>query len=97
LFAVILVYVDDVIIANNDSFNLKSLKGYLASWFLIKYLGSLKYFLNLEVAHTSEGIVLSQRKYTRDIFKEMDMMASKLVKFPIEQHHRLDLDESYAL
>jgi len=30
-FAVILVYVNDVIVTINDSFNLKALKGYLAS------------------------------------------------------------------
>ncbi|KAL3523814.1 hypothetical protein ACH5RR_016648 [Cinchona calisaya] len=96
-FAAILVYVDDVIVATNDSSKLETLKSYLASWLPIKYLGSLKYFLDLEVARCSKEIVFSQRKCTLDILQETGTLASKPVKFAMEQHHYLALDKSSSL
>lgn len=41
---------------------LDALKAYLHQQFSIKDLGKLNYFLVIEVAYTSEGIILSQKK-----------------------------------
>lgn len=68
-----LTYVDDVILAGNDQQLMEQVKQYLEKEFSFKDLGPLKYFIGIEVARTSKGIVLSQRKYTLDILKETGM------------------------
>nr|CAD1822899.1 unnamed protein product [Ananas comosus var. bracteatus] len=75
-FIAILVYVDDLIIAENYSSSCHALKNYLNTCFHIKDLGNLKYFLGIEVAPSPGGIYLCQRKYTLDILKEFGMLAT---------------------
>lgn len=63
----------------------------------MKDLGSLKYFLGIEVARNQNGIFMCQRKYTLDIITEAGLLGSKPVAFPIEQHHQLGLAEGPLL
>ena len=51
---IILVYVDDILIASNDMDAVNSFKQFLDSKFKLKDLGTLKYFLGLEVARTTK-------------------------------------------
>lgn len=46
----VLVYVDDLIIARNNSSSIVDFKNYLGSCFHMKDLGILKYFLGIEIA-----------------------------------------------
>ena len=55
---IILVYVDDIRIASNDVDAVNVFKQFLDSKFKLKDLGTLKYFLGLEVARTANGISL---------------------------------------
>ena len=55
---IILVYVDDIRIASNDVDVVNVFKQLLDSKFKLKELRTLKYFLVLEVARTSNGISL---------------------------------------
>ena len=48
--ALLIVYVNDIILTKNDLINMDRLKRSLAIEFKIKDLGSLKYFLGMEVA-----------------------------------------------
>ncbi|GKB99661.1 retrovirus-related pol polyprotein from transposon TNT 1-94 [Tanacetum coccineum] len=57
----------------------------------MKDLGSLKYFLGVEVAHAQDGILLCQRKYALDIISEVGLLGAKPTKIPIEQNHMLGL------
>ncbi|RVW92937.1 Retrovirus-related Pol polyprotein from transposon TNT 1-94 [Vitis vinifera] len=68
------VYVDDLIISGNDSAALKTFKAYLSDCFKMKDLGVLKYFLGIEVARSSAGLFLCQRKYTLDIVSEAGLL-----------------------
>ncbi|GJS60118.1 retrovirus-related pol polyprotein from transposon TNT 1-94 [Tanacetum coccineum] len=70
VYVVILIYVDDLIIVGNNTKKIQQTKKELDEEFSIKNLGPLKYFLGIEVAKTSDGLVLSQRKYTLDILKD---------------------------
>ena len=51
----LLVYVDDIILASNDTQGTQSFKRYLHAYFSIKDLGTLKYFLGIEVARGLKG------------------------------------------
>lgn len=57
----------------------------------MKGLGSLKYFLGIEVARNKNGIFLCQKKYTLDIITEAGLVGSKPATFPLEQQHKLAL------
>lgn len=54
-FIVFLVYVDDILLTGNDPQCITELKQVLDKKFGLKDLGSLRYFLGLEVARNSKG------------------------------------------
>ncbi|KAK6161310.1 hypothetical protein DH2020_004691 [Rehmannia glutinosa] len=87
----VLVYVDDLIISGNDGDSIKTFKQYLSSCFHMKDLGVLKYFLGLEVARSSIGIFLCQRKYALDIISEVGLLGGKPIGSPLDPNHRLSL------
>jgi len=85
----ILVYVDDIILAGD---NLKSITHFtklLDQTFSIKDLGILKFFLGLEVARSSHGIHLCQRKYVLDILSDSGMLGSRPASTPMDYSTRL--------
>ncbi|XP_021815544.1 uncharacterized protein LOC110758063 [Prunus avium] len=55
----------------------------------MKDLGDLKYFLGIEVARSTTGIFLSQRKYILDLLTETGMLGCKPADTPIEMNHKL--------
>ncbi|RVW32180.1 Retrovirus-related Pol polyprotein from transposon RE2 [Vitis vinifera] len=63
----LVVYVDDIVITGSDQNGIQKLKQHLFTHFQTKDLGKLKYFLGIEIAQSSSGVVLSQRKYALDI------------------------------
>lgn len=90
-YLVVLVYVDDLIIAGNTSSAIKHFKLYLSTSFHMKYLGVLKCFISIEVARNSSGIFLYQHKYALDIISEAGLLGAKPTSTPLEQNHRLSL------
>ena len=59
---VLIVYADDIILIENDLLEMNRLKQSFSSEFKIKNLGSLRYFLGMEVAWSKKGIVVSQHE-----------------------------------
>ena len=88
-FTVLLVYVDDILLIGNNLACVNSLKKLLDDRFGLKVLGSLRYFLSLEVARIDAGTSLNQQKHALEILKDTGFLGSKLVKFPMEQNLRL--------
>ncbi|RVW45455.1 Retrovirus-related Pol polyprotein from transposon RE2 [Vitis vinifera] len=66
----LVVYVDDIVITGSDQEGIQRLKQHLFNHFQTKDLGKLKYFLGLEIAQSSSGVVMSQKKYVLDILEE---------------------------
>ena len=60
LLAVLIVYVDDIIITRNNLEEIKFLERHLHKNFQVKQLGPLKYILGIEFARSSEGILMTQ-------------------------------------
>ena len=87
--AILIVYVDNIIITGSDEGELAWLKRKLATEFEIKDLGHLKYFLRMEVARSRKGIVVSQQKYILELLKETRMIGCKPVDTPIDPNRKL--------
>ena len=80
----LIVYVDDMVVTRNDPEESKALQKYLSEEFEMKDLGSLKYFLRIEVSRSNRGFFLSQRKYALDVLQETGMLACQPVDTPIK-------------
>ncbi|XP_057953033.1 uncharacterized mitochondrial protein AtMg00810-like [Malania oleifera] len=85
-FLVLLVYVDDVLLASDSFLEIDLLKNFLHDKFTIKDLGELKYFLGLEVARSKKGISICQRKYALDILQDTGILCAKLAIFPMDSN-----------
>ncbi|RVW98707.1 Copia protein [Vitis vinifera] len=91
--AILIVYVDDIILSGNDMGELQNLKKYLSEEFEVKDLGNLKYFLGMEVARSRKGIVVSQRKYILDLLKETGMLGYKPIDTPMDSQKKLGIEK----
>ncbi|XP_038881677.1 uncharacterized mitochondrial protein AtMg00810-like [Benincasa hispida] len=86
---VLIVCVDDIVLSGDDTVEIIRLKKKMTNEFVIKDLGNLKYFLEMEVARSREGISISQRKYTLDRLKEMSMIGCRPADSPVEFNAKL--------
>jgi Reverse transcriptase (RNA-dependent DNA polymerase) len=70
---ILVVYVDDIIITENDEGEIAQLNARLGKKFEIKDLKQFRYFFGIETAHGAKRIVLSQRNVL-DLPTETDML-----------------------
>ncbi|XP_022874276.1 uncharacterized protein LOC111393111 [Olea europaea var. sylvestris] len=84
-----LLYVDDIVLTGNNASLLNGFIRQLHSEFATKDLGSLSYFLGLEVTSSSIGLFLSQTKYTRDILARAQLLDCKPMTTPMAFAQRL--------
>ena len=70
----LLVYVDDIIVLSSADSAIDRLVLGLRQEFAVKDLGPLHFFLGLEVARSSAGLTLTQRKYAHDLLKRAGML-----------------------
>nr|XP_019068974.1 uncharacterized protein LOC109120063 [Solanum lycopersicum] len=86
---VILVYVDDLLITGNSSRMVQEAKDTLHKNFKMKDLGSLRYFLGIEILKSKEGLLLNQRKYALQLISEAGLSGAKTVSTLLEFNQKL--------
>ncbi|KAJ8765494.1 hypothetical protein K2173_014616 [Erythroxylum novogranatense] len=89
----LIIYVDDMVITGDDVEEISKLQANLFEDFEMKDLGSLKYFLGIEVMRSNQGIYISQRKYILDLLAETGMLDCKPADTPIMLNHGLKIVE----
>ena len=57
-------------------------------------MGTLKYFLGMEVVRSKQGILISQRKYTLDLLKDTGMLDCKSRYTPLERNCKYWINDS---
>jgi hypothetical protein len=82
----LLVYVDDIILTGNNADLVSQFVACLAKRFSLKDLGTLSYFLGVEVIPQRQGILLSQRRYIQELLAKTHMKMSKPVLTPLPTH-----------
>ena len=92
--AILIVYVDDIIITGNDDEEISRLKIKLGTEFELKDLGEMKYFLGMEVARSSKGLSISQRKYILDLLEETGMTGCKPADTPMQSNMKFSVEEN---
>uniref|UniRef100_A0A2N9FSD8 Integrase catalytic domain-containing protein n=1 Tax=Fagus sylvatica TaxID=28930 RepID=A0A2N9FSD8_FAGSY len=95
--AYLLLYVDDIVLTSNTPAYLDQLVTQLSTVFDLKDLGSLHYFLGLQVTRSSTGLYLNQAKYAHDLLKKHNMLDSKPALSPSCPNTRLSLHEGDPL
>ena len=90
---ILLLYVDDIIITGSASQAISDVIHALAREFDIKDLGSLHYFLGIQVTHRQDGLFLSQDKYVTDLLLKSGMEMAKPCATPCLPYNRLLKDD----
>lgn len=85
----ILIYVDDLLFAGNSTVHNDQLKNMLSSNFHMNDLGSVSYFLGLEVQRSAKGIFISQKTYVIDLLKDYHVVGIKPSKLPLSTKLKL--------
>jgi hypothetical protein len=93
----LLIYIDDIIVVSSTDAAVEALLNDLRSEFALKDLDQLNYFLGIEVKPSSDGIVLTQEKYTRDILRRVDMQDCKAMRTPLPVDKKLSLSDGDPL
>ncbi|GJX50519.1 ribonuclease H-like domain-containing protein [Tanacetum coccineum] len=94
MFIALLVYVDDIVITGSDIDGINEYKLFLSTKFLIKDLGSLKYFLGIEVIDNDLGLCMTQKKYCMELLHEYGLLAARPVDIPLLENTILSCDET---
>ncbi|KAF7804048.1 Retrovirus-related Pol polyprotein from transposon TNT 1-94 [Senna tora] len=95
--AIVLVYVDDLILTGDCEEESLQTKENLSVRFQMKELGQLNHFLGLEIDRSEEGIFLHQRKYSKDLLKKFGMLHCKPISTPMETNARMCAHEGKDL
>ncbi|GAA0159081.1 transmembrane signal receptor [Lithospermum erythrorhizon] len=86
----LLLYVDDIIITVSSSKLLNRFITILNDEFSLNDLGSLHFFLGIEVSQVNHGLFLSQQKYIKELLKKQGLLNCTPVQTPITPRNSND-------
>lgn len=87
----LILYVDYIILTRPHTHAMNKFIQQLATRFAFKDLGSLSYFLGVEVIPTVQGLFLSQQKYIVDLLTRTSMIHAKSTPTPMVTDSTLTL------
>ena len=67
------IYVDDIIFGSTNPHFSEKFGKLMSEKFEMSMMSELKFFLGLQIKQTKEGTFVSQTKYTKDLFKKLNM------------------------
>ena len=79
MVTILIVYVDDIIITGHNLEEIRKLQSYLAKEFKIKDLGSLRYFLGIEVARSKMGFLFLNENMYKIYSKKLACQGANLL------------------
>ncbi|XP_051196547.1 uncharacterized mitochondrial protein AtMg00810-like [Lolium perenne] len=93
----LLVYVDDIIVLSSSTSATDRLIAAMRDAFAVKDLGTLHYFLGIEVRRQSSGIILTQKKYAMDLLQRAGMLKCTPASTPMTVVDKLSAHEGVLL
>ncbi|CAL1355517.1 unnamed protein product [Linum trigynum] len=88
--AIVLDYVDDLIVTGDDEEEINRTRINLSIRFQMKELGELKHFLGLEVEKREDDLFLSQRRYVIVLLDKFGVQECKPMTTPMEANVKLN-------
>lgn len=95
-YIILLLYVDDMLVAGPDMDDIKRLKRQLSKEFDMKDLGPAKKILGMQITRDKQKgtLQLSQVEYIKRVLQRFNMSNAKAVGTPLASHFRLSKDQS---
>ena len=81
-------YVDNIIITGDDVDGIAKLKMQLRRKLEMNDLGSLHYFLGIEVAYSPRGYLLSQSKYIVNVLEHACLSDTRTIDTPLKLNEK---------
>jgi len=78
---IVLIYVDDILIASADQTAVTRFKEHLKARFAIKDIGDVEWILRIQVLHTPQGLWIGQKNYAISVLKEFNCWDVPSTKF----------------
>jgi hypothetical protein len=90
-FIILLLYVDDMLVAGSNMQDINVLKKKLANSFAMKDLGAAKKILGMRITRDRKNrkLTLSQGEYTKKVLERFRMQNAKPVSTPLASHFKL--------
>lgn len=90
---IILLYVDDLLVIENEYNSLGQFKQALKKEFEMTHLGEIKYFLGMEIFQSSAEIFISQKKYAFEVLMKFHMDKCKSIFTPLVVNEKLSKED----
>ncbi|CAL8174550.1 unnamed protein product [Prunus armeniaca] len=82
-FLILCLYVDDLIYTSTNPRMAEVFKKNMMKEYEMTDLGTMRYFLGIQVQQSDEGIFISQEKYAENLLKKFNMLKSKPMDTPM--------------
>jgi uncharacterized membrane protein YciS (DUF1049 family) len=90
------IYVDDIIFGSQNQQMCDKFSQLMQGKFEMSMMGTMSYFLGLQVAQSEYGIFINQAKYTRELIQKFGCQHSKSTRIPMCTSWKMDPDQEGA-
>ena len=90
--AYLLLYVDDIVLTGSSEALLQHIVQLLQAEFAVRDMGTLNFFLSVDVKRTAAGFYLTQDRYAEDILERAGMTNCKPASTPVDAKGKLSTD-----